>query len=288
MLPFRKLNNWISDHKILSGFAGVLVIVTVTIFFNQKENANESGNINFGNDTEITNSNVSGRDINIGEDKLNNSDVKADSAKQELSSIPLNDPVKNLITNPRSGSGETDADSKTPSNKTKISHSYIAGRDININQKNQEELIETLKLRAEYINKNLKDYYYYTEVAEFLEDFNDLHKRHINALQNNDFLLAHEILSRIHRLSFSLDSKEEEAQQINLYGDVRTQYLTSLDRENLLGGIISLYFQKNISPYDSTCHRGSVVYFNQVSRLWPGYPFINDSIKEFYQVNFLK
>lgn len=279
MTIFHKINRWISDHKILSGFAGVLVIALVTLYASKGEKKDQSGNINFGNDTEINNSNVYGRDININEVKNKPSKIDSVYQKEDSDSIIPNKKEK-------TERKKEDVISSQKAPNKEISHSYIAGRDININNKNQEELIETLKYRAENINKNLQKYYYYTEVAEFLDEFNALHKKHIQALENNNFLLAHEILSRIHYLSFDIDSKEE-AQQIKLYGDIRNQYLTSLDREDLLGGLISLYFEKKITPYDSTTYAGNVVYYNQIKNIWPGYPIEQDSIKMFYYKNFL-
>jgi hypothetical protein len=288
MQLFRQINKWVSDHKILSGFAGVLLLAAISIFFSKKENTNQSGNINFGNDAEINNSNVSGRDIYVRESNLNKESLNSDSIKQDKNQVPEKEMVKDLVPEKKINRENIRQDSiKNLGSKNYISHSYIAGRDIHINKKDQGELIETLKFRAENINRNLKRYYYYVEVAEFLDQFNTLHKKHINALRSNDFLLAHEILSSIHMLSFSLDAKEEKAQQINLYGDLRHQYLTNLDKEDLLGGIISLYFQKQIEPYDSTLYAGNIVYYNKLSNGWPGYPFINDSIIAFYDKNFL-
>ncbi|WP_421802696.1 hypothetical protein [Flagellimonas sp.] len=168
-----------------------------------------------------------------------------------------------------------------------ISGGNFAGRDININKKDQSELIKTLEFRAEKLNEHLEKYYYYNEVVNYLEKFNTLHKKHIEALKNNDFILAHEILSQIHQLSFELDSKEEQSQQINLYGDIRYQYFTSFGQKNIFGGIAAFYFQKQIQPYDSTSYAGNVVYHNKIEYKWPKHPFSSDSIKVFYKKNFL-
>ena len=47
-------------------------------------------------------------------------------------------------------------------------------------------------------------------------------------------------------LSLSLDMDEEQAQQINLYGELRTQYLLDILREAVIGGIAIIYFGKTL------------------------------------------
>ena len=71
-----------------------------------------------------------------------------------------------------------------------------------------DELIKLFTLRASIINEELGKYYKYTEVESYLNEFNAFHKKHIEALQNHEFILAHECLTRIYSISRALDNKE--------------------------------------------------------------------------------
>lgn len=73
------------------------------------------------------------------------------------------------------------------------------------------ELIKILQQRAEVINKQLNGLGY----DEYAKDFEILHTQHVEALSNNNIILAHEILGRIHslinmvRLSMVKDNSKE-------------------------------------------------------------------------------
>jgi len=71
-----------------------------------------------------------------------------------------------------------------------------------------DELIGLFNLRAKIINEELYKYYKYTEVESYLNQFNDLHKKHIEALQKCEFILAHEYLTRIYKISNELSYGE--------------------------------------------------------------------------------
>ena len=71
-----------------------------------------------------------------------------------------------------------------------------------------DELIEILNMRASKINHDLSQYYRYANIKEYLDEFNRLHKLHIEALKNGNIVLAHEILVDIHKLSFELAGDE--------------------------------------------------------------------------------
>ena len=69
------------------------------------------------------------------------------------------------------------------------------------------EIIEILEFRAQEINSQLYKYKKFTEVNRFLENFNKLHYKHIQALKEGKIVLAHEILIKIYRLSYELEKK---------------------------------------------------------------------------------
>jgi HNH endonuclease len=70
-----------------------------------------------------------------------------------------------------------------------------------------EELIKILEFRAAAIERDLQNCYR-VEVAHCLPKFLSLHKEHIAALRRRDYVLAHEILQEINRLSYSLETSE--------------------------------------------------------------------------------
>lgn len=87
----------------------------------------------------------------------------------------------------------------------------IAGGSVSIDkfiQTNTTELVNILTLRAKIINNELPKFYHYAKVQNYLKEFNDLHAKHIQALNNANLSLAHEILLEIHRLSFELEREE--------------------------------------------------------------------------------
>jgi hypothetical protein len=88
----------------------------------------------------------------------------------------------------------------------------IAGRDILINYDRlpdrTEELSKILEDRARRINVELEHYFHFVPVQEFLNSFNHLHIRHLEALQQGQLIYAHEILNEIHQLSFKLQNEE--------------------------------------------------------------------------------
>jgi hypothetical protein len=68
-----------------------------------------------------------------------------------------------------------------------------------INKANTE-LIELLNNRAKNINILLEKYEGETLVDNFLKEFNQLHSEHIEAIQNNQSVLSHNLLNEIHGL----------------------------------------------------------------------------------------
>jgi len=77
------------------------------------------------------------------------------------------------------------------------------------------ELTSILKLRAEEINRSLSNHYHHVDVKEYLDKFNSLHLQHIDALENKSLFLAHELLIKIHDISFFLQKSEFWTSQEN-------------------------------------------------------------------------
>jgi hypothetical protein len=88
----------------------------------------------------------------------------------------------------------------------------VAGRDIVLNAgptgAKTEELIRILQARAERIHRDLSQNFKYVEIKRFLQDFDKLHKAHMQALQRDNLIEAHEYLSQIHSLSYELQRSE--------------------------------------------------------------------------------
>jgi hypothetical protein len=85
---------------------------------------------------------------------------------------------------------------------------YELVNDNKINQLALDELIKLFNLRAVIINEELSIHYKYTNVNDFLNQFNILHEKHIEALQNHEFILAHDYLKQIYNISYMLTQDE--------------------------------------------------------------------------------
>tara|TARA_R110000744_G_scaffold229364_3_gene347351 strand:+ start:1569 stop:2174 length:606 start_codon:yes stop_codon:yes gene_type:complete len=92
--------------------------------------------------------------------------------------------------------------------ETNISGGNFAGRDIIINQSDTDKLIELLNFRAIEINDKLGEFYYHTDIDQYLIEFNLLHKKHIKALNEKNLVLANEIIYKIHKLSNNIEQNE--------------------------------------------------------------------------------
>lgn len=99
----------------------------------------------------------------------------------------------------------------TLGNQTKVT-GMIAGRDIIMQSESLkdrlDELIGILNQRANKIANDLSKKYKYVKVEKYLTDFMDLHEKHVEALNNGQIILAHEILINIHELSRKLERDE--------------------------------------------------------------------------------
>lgn len=88
----------------------------------------------------------------------------------------------------------------------------VAGRDIVINNTSldigTDELVSILQLRASKIQAQLSQHYHYAPVKKYLSKFTKLHLQHISALEKNNLVLAHEILTSIYQLSGGLETDE--------------------------------------------------------------------------------
>jgi hypothetical protein len=88
----------------------------------------------------------------------------------------------------------------------------VAGRDTVVNNIFQDigtdELVSILQLRASKIEDQLSQYYHYAPVTNYLSKFTKLHLQHISALEKNNLVLAHDILTSIYQLSSGLETDE--------------------------------------------------------------------------------
>ncbi len=88
----------------------------------------------------------------------------------------------------------------------------VAGRDVVINNPSEgistDELIPILHLRANQIQDQLSEHYHYAPAQKYLSKFEELHLKHISALENGNLVLAHEVLKSIYDLSGELEKDE--------------------------------------------------------------------------------
>jgi hypothetical protein len=89
-----------------------------------------------------------------------------------------------------------------------IAHDSATAASVALSRMEREQLIEIVEFRARTIRQNLHKLYHYAPVAAYLQAFDSLHERHVAALQTNNLILAHEILGKIHELSYELDADE--------------------------------------------------------------------------------
>lgn len=142
-----------------------------------------------------------------------------------------------------------------------ISGGNFAGRDNNIyyDQKvvidnGNEEYINLMNFRAKEINENIYKYYTLESVEEYLEKFNKLQIEHVKALENQNLILAHEILGKIHRLSFNLE--RDERKNIDRINGREVYYETGAEikQDMPFGKLINKYLSgeyKELVTYDS-------------------------------------
>ena len=84
-----------------------------------------------------------------------------------------------------------------------------------------EELASILEDRAARIKAELAQHFNYTPVQEFLNQFDQLHASHVEALLQGHLVRAHEILNEIHELSFKLQKNEFWARHRHKTPDVK-------------------------------------------------------------------
>jgi hypothetical protein len=88
----------------------------------------------------------------------------------------------------------------------------VAGRDVVINNPSggisTDELIPILQLRASQIQDQVSEHYHYAPAKKYLSKFGELHLQHISALENDNLVVAHEVLKSIYDLSGELEKDE--------------------------------------------------------------------------------
>jgi hypothetical protein len=88
----------------------------------------------------------------------------------------------------------------------------VAGRDIVVNNgptgAQTDELVRVLQARAQRIQNELAPKFKDVEVKKFLQQFDELHRSHIDALRRNNLVEAHEYLTQVHAISRELQASE--------------------------------------------------------------------------------
>jgi len=144
-----------------------------------------------------------------------------------------------------------------------IKNSNFAGRDIVINQISHVKLDELIKLfnfRARIINKNLHKHFKYTKVRNYLKEFNEIHKKHIEALQKNELILAHEYLTTIHDISYKICYEEFWTRHKKKTPFIR--YKLSPDAFTK-GELICGYIAGDLAPYSKKYLNSIYMFFNE-------------------------
>lgn len=132
--------------------------------------------------------------------------------------------------------------------KYQLEKNYNANNEINLQlaskmKSSTSELIEILRHRANEINKDLEGKYEYVQVKRFLKVFNRLHEQHILAIEEGNFILAHEILGKIYKLSIELENTEIEIYtEIEKIGYLISPYLEESNWSKGKGQMANKYF----------------------------------------------
>lgn len=84
----------------------------------------------------------------------------------------------------------------------------VANNPYTQNQERIDEYVALLQERAEVINADLSKHYDYVRIKNYLKVFNKLHLKNIEAVKKRNFILSHEITTRIHGLSRDLEVDE--------------------------------------------------------------------------------
>lgn len=71
-----------------------------------------------------------------------------------------------------------------------------------------QELASLFRRRADVIERNLGLHYKYASVKTYLDEFRLLHAEHLSFLSQGNLILAHEVVNRIHHLSYRLERDE--------------------------------------------------------------------------------
>lgn len=204
----------LKELLITSGFLATIsgVILTYSLSrSSEKMNQKKNNSVNFTGDTDIEHNNISGGPMTVYSNSKNNESFKVNSAPTTNSMIIKNSNIAENI--------------------------VIESNDI-------AKLIEFYQFQANEINSSFKNFYRFVPVKTYLDEFNNLHKKHIEALENNNLILAAKYVSKIHRLSLLIeideeDLKKEEKRRIaDSLGQMieEVQYLYGEFPKGILGG----------------------------------------------------
>jgi len=208
----------VKEAEFGGAFAGFIVTLIFLIkSFDKKENIVLKGNVFNNNKLPIENAEI----IIQG---INHNLLKTDS--NGFFSIEL--PKRNIwcvIAKYNNQSAE-----KKVTNKD-IANSFSIYLNTTVTKPNSKlhELIEVFKVRAQAIIEKLA-LYETTKIKNYCNSFAQLHEKHIKSLDDNNFLLAHELLIQINNLSKNI---EEELFSINQKQKVESNPLIYLETNNI-------------------------------------------------------
>lgn len=211
--------------------------------------ANNSS-VNFNEQTEVHNSNVSGGNITVYSTKKQEKTISEDS-------IPPR--IKNKI--PESEDDQPNFE-KRP---VQILNSNVAGRDVIIKSEDIKKLADYYEFQAEEIREQLAHLYCFVPIKEYLLQFEELHEKHISALKDQNLILAAKYLQKIHRLSSSLAFSEEQLEK-----EYREKYADSLGL--MLSGVEYLREYQPKAIFGDLANKyltGKFRQFSEHSSEWP-------------------
>ena len=112
-----------------------------------------------------------------------------------------------------------------------------------------------LNERAEWISKDLSEHYSYVEFGPYLETFQELHLKHMNALSEGNIPQALQVLAEIHSCSKELDGDESLARwDVESPGAILSLPIDIFTRGALICAYIIGEMESNSPDYPSFTH----------------------------------
>ena len=127
-----------------------------------------------------------------------------------------------------------------------------------------DELVALFEHRAQTIERTLSQHYAHSDLGPFLKEFRQLHSEHIAHVRNGHLFLAHELVGRIHALSYELESEEfmQRGFAEHGIGFALRQYSANF-REMFAHGVIRIVYSEGlggVSSADKTVESAEAAY----------------------------